>query len=207
MPVALSGLHERAGSIGDLRNANAELKIIHSGRDVSFVLTGWGKRLAKLLAHHPASGHSGAWVVDGVSAVGGFGPLIYDVAIEWCSLNGGGLTSDRVSVSPEARGVWKYYAEKRSDVTSHQLDDDKNTLTRTDADNAGMHAASVEDDSDAFASFDAGRADWTKSPLSKRFTKDPITLQRLKQAGILREHVDVSIRNSLEPETLLRFLL
>lgn len=200
-------LHERAGNIGDLRNANAELKITHIGSDVTFVLTGWGKRLAKLLAHHPLTGYSGAWIVDGVMAVGGFGPLIYDVAIEWCTLNGGGLTSDRTSVSPEARNVWKYYANKRPDVTSHQLDDDKNTLTKTHVDNAGMHAASIEDNDDAFASFDAGHADWKMSPLSKRFTKQPTTLQQLKQSGILRESVSVSLRSALDPASLLKFLL
>lgn len=200
-------LHERAGTVSDLRNASAELKIERSGDEVSFLLTGWGKRLAKLLAHRPSTGHSGAWIVTGVFAVGGFGPLIYDIAIEWCTLNGGGLTSDRVSVSPEARNIWKYYAEKRPDVTSHQLDDDKNTLTRTNADNAGMHAASVEDNEDAFASFDAGKADWKKSPLSKRFTKEPKVLQQLKQAGILREGVSVSIQSVLGPESMRKFLL
>jgi hypothetical protein len=40
---------------------------------------------------------SDAWKVMYASAEKGWGPLLYEVAIEWTSQNGGGLTSDRRS--------------------------------------------------------------------------------------------------------------
>lgn len=180
-------LTERASSLDDLKHAKASLTITREGSQVSFLLQGWGKKLGRVVASKPAKGYSGAWIIRDSSAIGGFGPLIYDVAIEWCTANGGGLTADRTSVSPEARRIWSYYLNNRSDVRSFQLDDDKNTLTPTDDDNAGMHAATVEDDEDSFASFSAGTADWRKSPLSKRFTKEPVVLNKLKSMGVLRE--------------------
>lgn len=194
-------LSERASDLSDLRNAQASLTIKRDGSQVIFLLQGWDKKLGRIVASKPSSGYSGAWVVRDSTAVGGFGPLIYDVAIEWCSLNGGGLTADRSSVSPEARKVWTYYMNNRSDVKNFQLDDDRNTLTPTNDDNAGMFAASVEDDEDSFASFNAGFADWKKSPLSKRFTKEPVTLDKLKKAGVLKEVRRITLREAISPDT------
>jgi hypothetical protein len=51
----------------------------------------------------------------------GWGPLLYDVAIDYASLQGSGLMSDRTSVSDSARGVWEKYS-KRSDVEKYQTD-------------------------------------------------------------------------------------
>jgi hypothetical protein len=192
-------LSERASKTADLKNANASLTIKREGSQVVFLLTGWDKKLGKIVASKPSKGYSGAWIVSDSSAVGGFGPLIYDAAIEWCTINGGGLTADRTSVSPAARKVWSYYMNSRSDVQNHQLDDDKNTLTPTNDDNAGMHAATVEDDDDSFASFNAGSADWRKSPLSKRFTKEPEILKQLKSMGVLKESRRITLREAIDP--------
>ena len=59
----------------------------------------------------------------------GFGPMLYDIAMEIATAEGGGLLSDRRNVSAEAFAVWAYYADKRQDVIAHQLDDDKGRLT------------------------------------------------------------------------------
>ena len=115
----------------------------------------------------------GAWVVMQAEASKGWGPLLYDVAIEWATINGGqGLTPDRTSVSKPARAVWDFYLKKRSDVNNNQLDNLKNKLTRIKQDNCNQDAAGDE---------------WQSSSLSKRYTKEPDVLQKLRAAGRLIE--------------------
>lgn len=112
-----------------------------------------------------------AWVVGGSDADDGWGPLLYDVAIEWATQNGGGLISDRGSVSDDAQGVWNYYMRNRSDVTAHQLDDLDNSLTPEEEDNC---------DQDIGRGTVTGLYDtWVDSALSKRYTKPPTTMQAL----------------------------
>ena len=112
-----------------------------------------------------------AWVVGGSDADDGWGPLLYDVAIEWATQNGGGLISDRGSVSDEAQGVWNYYMRNRSDVTAHQLDDLNNSLTPEEEDNC---------DQDIGRGTVTGMYDtWVDSALSKRYTKPPTTMNAL----------------------------
>ena len=115
----------------------------------------------------------GAWVVMQAEASKGWGPLLYDVVIEWATINGGqGLTPDRTSVSKPARTVWDFYLKKRSDVNNNQLDNLKNKLTRIKQDNCNQDAAGDE---------------WQSSSLSKRYTKEPDVLQKLRAAGRLIE--------------------
>tara|TARA_E500000331_G_scaffold356855_1_gene416508 strand:- start:1326 stop:1925 length:600 start_codon:yes stop_codon:yes gene_type:complete len=125
----------------------------------------------------------GAWTVGGSGADQGWGPMLYDVAIEWATLNGEGLISDRSSVSGEAKGVWQYYMQNRGDVTAHQLDDPFNSLTPEDEDNCDQEVAGgghlmYGGDKD-FGS------DWVNSSLSKRYTKSPTTMRELKRTGKL----------------------
>lgn len=134
----------------------------------------------------PAAPCGGAWMVTHALADDGWGPLLYDVAIEWASSKGGGLIPDRRSVSKDARKVWKYYLSNRPDVKSHQLDDMKNTLTPDDEDNCNQAVASKSTIpvigglfSRDFASED--------NPMSKRYTKEPETLRKLSDAGRLRQ--------------------
>ena len=124
------------------------------------------------LKGHPGYGNCGdAWMVGGSGAQEGFGPLLYDIAIEWATQNGGGLISDRGSVSDDAQAVWSYYERNRGDVTAHQLDDLENTLTPEDEDNC---------DQDIGRSTVSGMYDtWQDSQLSKRYTKSPTTMQTL----------------------------
>ncbi len=128
----------------------------------------------------------GAWKVSSSEVRHGWGPFLYDVAMEYATLNGGGLIADRDSVSREARQVWQYYMQNRGDVIAHQLDDPKNTLTPTDEDNCDQEVAG------GFTymysrSEEPENKDWAKSPLSKRYTKAPTTINRLKELGILVE--------------------
>jgi hypothetical protein len=156
---------------------------------------GWGNRsdpitagieIAKLGPRDPEGPCGGAWMVEGSGASQGWGPLVYDVAIEYASLDGSGLMADRGSVSKDARGVWDYYMNNRSDVTAHQLDDLKDTLTPEWEDNCqqsvSLHNVKLADLDDKGDSLK-----WVDSPLSKRYTAPPKTINMLRAAGKLVE--------------------
>lgn len=54
----------------------------------------------------------------------GWGPLLYDIAMELASQYGGGLMSDRVSVSDDACRLWQHYLDvaRRPDVQRRPLE-------------------------------------------------------------------------------------
>jgi TP901 family phage tail tape measure protein len=56
------------------------------------------------------------------SATKGYGPRLYDVLMEAVTEKGAMLTSDRSSVSGDARKVWEYYFNNRGDVKKTQLE-------------------------------------------------------------------------------------
>lgn len=62
------------------------------------------------------------WVISVTKADKGWGPLLYEVAIEWASQNGGGLTPDRNVVSADAEAVWSKYAAREPDIQVKQMD-------------------------------------------------------------------------------------
>jgi len=87
----------------------------------------------------PLEGCQDAWESHS-EAASGWGPLLYDIAMEYTTLNGGGLMSGRQGSSPDAQRVWNYYLKNRQDVTAHQLDDKRNSLTPgDDSDNCDQH--------------------------------------------------------------------
>ena len=105
-------------------------------------------------------------------ATGGWGPLLYDVAMEYATLMGGGLVSDRTVVSDEAYAVWDYYLKSRSDVIKSQTDNEKGELT---PDNK-------QDDCLQNSTFDhvnKTNGEWTQNPLSKLYRKDNTTISAL----------------------------
>jgi hypothetical protein len=112
----------------------------------------------------------------------GWGPLLYDIAMEVASLEGKQIMSDRDSVSDSAQGVWDYYNTKRPDVKKTQLDNEWGILTpKNKRDDCVQYTARKDA---------ANRTDdpngWIGSSLSKAYTKDgtPI-LDKLKGLGIL----------------------
>ena len=103
----------------------------------------------------------------------GWGPLLYDVAIEFATLKSSGLIPDREEVSTSARKVWNYYINNRHDVTSHQLDNLEDQLTPgIEEDNCDQIVAGL-------------KSQWVDSPLSKRYTKEPTTINALTASGKL----------------------
>lgn len=114
----------------------------------------------------------GAFIVVNSIATPGYGPLLYDVAIEYASILGSGLVSDRYNVSAAAKQVWAKYAA-RDDVENFQCDDENNTLTRVNRDNLEQAAAQKLYPAPPANNF-------TKSPLSKRYSKEPTRMASLK---------------------------
>jgi len=116
-----------------------------------------------------------AWRITTSEASPGWGPLLYDVAMEYATMNGEGLTADRGSVSKEAYAVWNYYLNSRGDVSSSQLDDLDNTLTpKIDSDNCAQEIPKSHKS-----------IPWSESPLSKKYTKAPDTINKLKDTNKL----------------------
>jgi len=114
------------------------------------------------------------WEVTSSKSGEGYGPLLYDIAMEYATQNGLGLMSDRGVVSDGEDGavhVWNYYLENRvgNDVTAHQMDDQANTLTDTFDDNVNQHVAKQ---------FAPG-GKWPEHATSKRYTKTSTTLNAL----------------------------
>tara|TARA_Y100000992_G_C21255639_1_gene488329 strand:- start:40 stop:675 length:636 start_codon:yes stop_codon:yes gene_type:complete len=109
-------------------------------------------------------------VIAATEVADGWGPMLYDIAMEIGTQRANGLTPDRRSVSDEAQEVWDFYANKRPDVQQHQLDDEYNSLTPEEEDNCVQ-----------FMSRDAtSLSDWASSPLSKRYTKEMIVLDQIR---------------------------
>ena len=169
-------LQEAAFGIKDLQK-DYFVRIIRRGNAVKVELLRQSATapIGGVMMNGPQDGCAGAYVIAGTAAEKGWGPFLYDIAIEWASMYGEGLVPDRGLVSPEARHVWNYYMTKRGDVKKNQLDTPENQLTPTDDDNCDQES-SIEDVGD----------DFTKSPLSKRYTKEPTTINALKKIGRLR---------------------
>jgi hypothetical protein len=119
---------------------------------------------------------AGAWIISSAEATKCWGPLLYDIAIEWATENGEGLTPDRFAVSTDAVKVWDYYLTKRPLVNADQLDDLKNSLTDPEEDNCAQASAK-----------DYAGDNWADTPLSKKYTKAPETLAQLRKMGKIRE--------------------
>ena len=130
---------------------------------------------------HKTKNCGGAFMVSNSRAEQGWGPLLYDIAIELATEMGGGLMADRGSVSGEARAVWDYYLANRGDVTGIQLDDLNNTLTPEEEDNCSQQVAISDEQGNRMSK------NWKDSPLSKRWTKTPTTLNALRAGDRLIE--------------------
>tara|TARA_B100002019_G_scaffold247516_1_gene225964 strand:+ start:7446 stop:8111 length:666 start_codon:yes stop_codon:yes gene_type:complete len=120
-----------------------------------------------------------AFQIFTTDAADGWGPLLYDVAIEWATMNGNGLISDRSGVSEDAQAVWEYYMYNRPDVQKFQCDDHLNTLTATLDDNVDMNIPMAD-----------GRSyfpeDLENDPLGKRYTKEPTRIRQLGDKLVIR---------------------
>ena len=176
LEAARSPMDLPAGYSVGIENSADEIRIsiFKDGQRNGFGLLGpiWGS----IELEEPAWDCSGAWAVSLSGAAKGWGPLLYDVALEYTTKIAGGLISDRESVSGEAENIWRYYNTRRSDVKKSQLDDTENTLTPTQKDNCAQGSAEELPEP------------WhdKKNPLSKIYTKSQSqTMDALKKMGKL----------------------
>ena len=118
-------------------------------------------------------------MVSMASASNGWGPLLYDTAIELATLNGSGLIADRESVSNDAEWVWRHYMEQRGgEVEAIQLDNLDNYFTSQEEDNCNQDVPMDYE----------GPNGWQDSPLSKMYKKSPAsTIEKLRSLGKLVE--------------------
>ena len=123
---------------------------------------------------------SDGWVIVRTEAKKGWGPLLYDIAIEYATKNGAGLMPDRKKVSSAALKVWYTYLTKRKeDIQSSQLDRKPpfDTVTPNDP----------NDDCDQTSAIKHGKEKWQDSPLSKIYSKpDDAVMQTLRIDNLIR---------------------
>ena len=137
-----------------------------------------------------------AYMVAYSDATKGWGPLLYDVAMEFATMTKGGLVSDRSIVSDEAYAVWDHYLKNRSgpkctpattaahklkdtecvdgsaDVSYAQLDNEEGELTK------GLKADDCLQNS-TYDHLAKSNGDWVDNPLSKLYRKEPTTIKAL----------------------------
>ena len=185
-------LTEAAGSPGDLpEDAYVVIRTKSGGTDVWYAFEdgeprhdagdpwGWVRFST---GRHKSGSCLGANVVVESQAASGWGPLLYDVAMEVSGDQG--LMADRNSLSDDAYNVWRVYMT-RGDVQKKQLDTPDNELTPDDSDNCGTDTARKFDDA-----FDDYRSDEKKqaladSPVMKVYTKGQTTIGDLESMGRL----------------------
>jgi len=83
----------------------------------------------------PSGTCNGAWEVTRSAAIDNLGPTLYDLVMAISP----GLMADRDSVSYDARKVWKFYANNRSDVYKKFLDPKGLNVTSFEEDDCETH--------------------------------------------------------------------
>ena len=139
------------------------------------------------------------YIVMSSVASRGWGPLLYEVAIEFTSIISNGLAPDRGSVSKMATDVWDKYA-KRSDVTKKQLDvvhgkkrlhKQKIDVDFHDGDSAYRSQNDMEqltpgyefDDCDQRMALKHAGTKWAEAPHSKLYSKRDMPVMKLLKAA------------------------
>ena len=135
-----------------------------------------------------------AWSIQNIQANKGWGPLLYDIAMEFLTRTisagdpskKGGLMADRLTVSNDAAPVWDYYQNKRRDpsIRSHQMDDLAGTLkklSKTDPKYKEYKRLKAGDKCNQSGL----NSNWIENPRSKRWTKDPIILSELEKLQLI----------------------
>ena len=160
-------------------------------------------RLRSRAASGQPCGNPRAWVISWSNAkVNGLGPLMYDLMID--IINPHPLMSDRESVSADAKSVWDYYLDNRSDIEVVQLDDSSNRLTDDPNDNCEQDSAVLwaaaefadepiaprDSSTPAGAKYPDGQPGrWPDVSLSKAYRRregGTPTLDRLSSLGVVR---------------------
>jgi hypothetical protein len=144
-----------------------------------------------------------AWEVIGAEARHGFGPILYDVAMEYAGADG--LMADRRSVSSDAMRIWNFYLNSRSDVKPKQLDVNRPTrfkgvITPNDESDDcqqdkyfNHHYAEGDnwENGKVWTGSEEDVEDYLASPMTKAFVKTGTgTTDKLKALGKFKEKKD-----------------
>ena len=153
-------IQKQLDKIDQLEAAGGKIQMVVDNSSIQLIYTKNSRNIeGALVAVKEKKNCLNSFSVSFVSATKGFGPLLYEVAIEFLSRYGIPLTSDRVSVSDDARKVWSTF-QKRADVEAHQLDDLIGTLTPDNVSDDCKQASAVKD------------GNWQDSPQSKTYKKN-----------------------------------
>jgi GNAT superfamily N-acetyltransferase len=104
----------------------------------------------------------------------GVGAVLYDVAIEYATKLGSYLTCDRVSVTPEAKRMWRYY-DLSDDYEELQLDTLGGDFTPLESDDCKQTIFHDDTQIPWNAKADTYQKEFMASPFTKAYRKKRIT--------------------------------
>lgn len=161
-------LHEAAKDVGDLASddlrvlmldmfpdtpefPNYNLLLMDDEQEVGSLEFGPAKICPQVLVVY--------WVHVDQNESKGYGPLLYDIAMEWATIQKMGLASDRKDISGDAYSVWEYYYQNREDVRKKSINCPIPEKYATAFDNVRDH------------------------PLAYVYFKEPSTIKELERLG------------------------
>jgi len=131
-----------------------------------------------------------AMIMSWAKVKDGYGPLLYDILMEFATDLGRGLTPDRYTVSRAAKKVWSYYFNNRSDITRKILDYEEEPFITPDDKSDDCNASSVRRDWEEYdnGNYTTWEDYYKKSPLNYvYFSKGTPTIDELIRTGKLYE--------------------
>lgn len=134
------------------------VKIEDRGRMVFFRLVPNEDVENPIRAHLTLDKVGDAYEVVMVDTMSGWGPFMYDLAMEYGTLNGRGIMSDRMVTSKHAKKVWNFYHKNREDVQHSRI--------------------SPEDE-------EKWEREHQDESLKNLYTKEPVLLNALNNAGLV----------------------
>jgi len=179
-------------------SSNDYFEVTINDADAPLTTSGIIAELMVSKGRHPGD-CDGAWQIIGADAKDGYGPLAYDVAMEYVGHEG--LMCDRLSVSEDAANVWDFYLNSRPDVKSIQLDSYKKpflTPNDTSDDCTGDYTLARHTDRDIAVRFDPinnanHRNKWMDHWSTKKYVKQgtPIIDELKERRAIYFDRDDV----------------
>lgn len=130
--------------------------------------------------------------VHGSAAVGGYGPMLYDVAM--AGADNKTLFADRGSISKDAVNVWNFYRKNRRDVKKMKFDDVKDPKTPPPDDDCEMHGPKYD-----FAIDYAYKASKSPNVAALRGTHEG-------HIRYLGEMIEIASRGEVSPEDVAPYL-
>ena len=132
----------------------------------------------------------------------GFGPLLYDIAMELAGENG--IMADRFLVSDYAEKVWRFYFENRPDVRAVQLDRDHSDRftpdTKDDCNQGAFDYIYQKTQKRPEGGFqDHHEVDWNSESYKNMFLSHHLTKKYIKING-------TPVLDELESKNLVRYI-